>query len=135
MKSSNLGTHFDPNSQHQTWSLWTFVVKPGVILDRPFREVKYNFTHFARKAFGTATELKLEWDGSHYHFKARTEGHPAHDPNFVKYYRENFTKFFVNGFGIGTTVTLDVKLEAGSRQDGSAPEQLLMLPNISLRES
>ena len=43
---------------------------------------------------------------------------------------ENVQRFFVNGFGAGTTVGVDVKFEAGDRQDGRPAEQLVIIPSI-----
>lgn len=123
----------DPNSQHQIWSLWTFIVTPGMVMERPFRDVKYNLSRFARNAFGSTSQINIVWDGKSYVIKIRSEGHPAHDPSYQKYFLENFTKFFVNGFGLGTSVNMLVKVEAGDKQDGKPAEQLIILPSINLR--
>jgi hypothetical protein len=60
-----------------------------------------------------------------------TEGHPVHDPQFKQYMADNWRLFFVSGFGLGTAVKMTAKLMAGSRQDGTASEQLIIMPTIS----
>jgi hypothetical protein len=46
----------------------------------------------------------------------------------------NWQRFFESGLGQGTTVRMKVKLMAGSRQDGTPSEQLLIMPHINLLE-
>lgn len=122
----------NPNSEHQLWSRWTFTVMPGTIRNRPFNEVCDNCARFARKAFGSAGEMKVVRTGDGYTIDIRVEGHPVHDARFVAYYAHMFRRFFESGFGVGTTMTLDARLEAGSRQDGTPPDQLLILPSLSV---
>jgi hypothetical protein len=40
--------------------------------------------------------------------------------------------FFTLGFGPGTNTVLDRELKAGSRQDGTPSEQLIILPPVQL---
>lgn len=123
----------NPNSRNQWWSLWTITVTPGVRKMRPFVEVKTNIARFMRKAFGSASQCRIQHDRKTgaYTIQVRTEGHPAHDPTYVAYYAQHCQRFFVAGFGVGTQVKTDAKLEAGSRQDGTPSEQLIILPSIT----
>lgn len=125
----------NPNSRNQLWSRWTFVVRPGIAKRHSFAEVKANAARFARKAFGSATEMKIEVrrDGQ-WIIDVRTEGAPVHELTFVDYMSANWRKFFRAGFGEQTTVDISSKLEAGSRQDGSPSDQLILAPSILIPE-
>lgn len=108
-----------------------FVV-PGTIRQRSFAEVRENAARFARKCFGSASRMKIEQNSRGYLVQVLSEGHPIHDPDYVNYIRELFERFFTNGFGVGTQVKMNAKLMAGSRQDGTPSEQLLILPPVSM---
>ena len=125
----------DPNSQHQTWSKWTVTVTPGSQMARTIRthaEVMSNAARFFRKAFGTATQCRIHAVNGLWTFDVRTEGHPVHDPKYADYMAQAFARFFTAGFGPGTQVTTASKLEAGSRQDGTPADQMLILPTFVL---
>ncbi len=119
------------NSEHQVWSRWTFSVIPGRRI-HSFAEVRLNCARFGRKAFGSATRMRIQYDPKAWIIDIQTEGHPVHDPHYVSYMLNNWTRFFVSGFGMGTEVSLLTKLEAGSRQDGKPSAQLILLPSISI---
>jgi len=128
----------NPNSSNQCWSKWTITVTPGRQVPRLYEDVKQNTARFIREGFGSATQVHI----AHvikdlrniYIIKIRTEGHPAHDPQFVEYCRGCFLDFFTIGFGVGTLVETEVKWEAGSKQDGTPAEQLLILPQLRFTE-
>lgn len=135
----------NPNSEHQIWSRWVFTVTsrrkargPYQVKgpQRSFGEIEQNCARFGRKAFGAATEMlvqnRIEGTKVVHTIQFRTEGHPVHDPSYVAYMLTNFTRFFVAGFGPGTEVKLDTRLEAGSRQDGKPSDQLIMLPPLAV---
>jgi hypothetical protein len=122
----------NPNSQNQMWSKWTMTVTPGVVRNRPFENVRENIARFMRKGFGSGSEMRLTRNGQNYVVEVRTEGHPAHDPGYVSYMTTNIHTFFVAGFGLGTVCKTEVKVEAGSMQDGKPAEQLMMLPPLTL---
>jgi hypothetical protein len=63
--------------------------------------------------------------------QVRTEGHPAHDPDYVNWMTRQWRRFFNEGFGPGTTVSVKVKIEAGDTQDGRPPDQLVILPSLT----
>lgn len=125
----------DPNSRNQMWSRWTFAVAPGRTLCRPSANVRDNCARFGRKAFGTATEMKVasQPDGT-WQVEVRTEGHPVHDPQYVAWMCAQWERFFKGGFGAGTQVRCTARLEAGDRQDGRPADQLIILPTIRLDE-
>lgn len=129
----------NPNSKNQIWSKWTFLVIPGVIKNRPFREVEINCARFGRKAFGSSSEMRLRQNKygvmTEYCIEILTEGHPVHDPQFCDYMLRNFRRFFVSGFGTGTKVKMTTKLMSGSRQDGTPSDQLLVIPTLNLRDN
>jgi hypothetical protein len=120
----------NPNSANQLWSRWTLTVTPAFVQVRSFEEVKVNVTRFVRKAFGSAGEMRITQTQRGYVVDIRVEGHPVHDPTLVAYYTNAFDRFFKSGFGPKTVVSVEAKLEAGSRQDGTPPDQLVMLPPI-----
>jgi hypothetical protein len=126
----------DPNSAHQTWSRWTFGVVPGVRKHRSVREVRDHCKRFTAKAFGSATSMRIDQvliHGVHcVKIDVRTEGHPVNDPQYVEWMAAQFRRFFTEGFGPGTVMRLETKLEAGSRQDGTPSEQLIILPSIAI---
>lgn len=133
MPNGLIGT-MNPNSANQRWSKWVFVVSPGGIKRPSFAEVKLNAARFARTRFGQSSAMKVAehctsqgvlvlnvWE-----ITVRSEGHPVHDPAYVNWMRCQWQSWAEKGFGPGTVVTLDAKLEAGSRQDGTPTDQMIM---------
>jgi hypothetical protein len=119
----------NPNSVNQVWSRWTATVVPDRTRALPSHEqVRDNCARFYRKAFGSATELHIVASPATWTIDCRTEGHPAHDPNYQAYMTSNLQKFLLNGFGPRASIQFDVRLEAGSRQDGTPPDQLIIGP-------
>lgn len=123
----------DPNSRHQIWSRWTFTVTAGRPVARPVAEVRANCARFGRKAFGSASEMRVTQIGSTWTIDVRTEGHPVHELRYVEWMTAQWCRFFENGFGAGTTVRCATKLEAGSRQDGTPAEQLIIMPPLAVK--
>jgi len=124
----------NPNSQNQRWSKWVWFVVPGTIKARPFAVVRENCARFGRAIFGSASQMRIRHTRRGYIIEVMTEGHPVHDPAYVKFMGENWSRFFTEGFGNGTTTKMSAKLMAGSRQDGTPADQLLILPQISIQE-
>lgn len=126
----------NPNSRNQIWSRWTFTITPPPGRPRPrFQDVKANAAQFARKAFGSATEMKIKtYRNGQWVIDVRTEGAPVHDQAFVDYMAANWRKFLRAGFGEISRVEVDSKLEAGSRQDGTPSDQLILAPSIVIEE-
>lgn len=124
----------NPNSKNQIWSLWTITVRPPVGMRKIVRNnetVRANVSRFFRKAFGSASQCKIvrASDGV-WTFQVRSEGHPCHDPEYVGYVSSFMKTFFTRGFGVGTVVRVDAKLEAGSAQNGKPSDQLIVLPSL-----
>lgn len=132
----------NPNSQHQRWSKWVFRILPGELKRPTYCDVKHNAAKFGRLKFGMTTVMNVEQQynretkKTEWVIMARTEGHPVHDPDFVSFMHQEWTRFALMGFGVGTECKLEqAKLEAGSRQDGSPTDQLIimdrsLLPNL-----
>jgi hypothetical protein len=64
--------------------------------------------------------------------KVRSEGHPVHDPQYVRHIGGAWSRFLRNAFGQNSEIDFSVKLEAGNRQDGTPAEQLIILPTIGV---
>ena len=123
----------NPNSGNQRWSRWTFTITPGPTKKPNFATLKENAARFGRKAFGSASQMRVElWSSGQVLIIVRTEGHPVHDPAFVNYMVENWQKWAIGGWGPGTTLECVTKLEAGSRQDGTPADQLIIAPPVAL---
>lgn len=125
----------NPNSQNQIWSKWVWFIVPGVIKQRSFSVVKDNIARFGIKAFGSGSQARIRQTGRGYILEILTEGHPVHDPAFKQYMKENWEKFFVSGFGNGTTVKMTAKLMAGSGQEGKPADQMLILPKLEVSDN
>lgn len=128
----------DPNSQHQLWSHWTFTVYEGG-RHAPYPEVCLNVRRWLRQGFGSMGELKAEErlqtarlpDGTPvpqttYVIEVRVEGVPAHDPDYVASVRRQFLTFIAKGWGPLGTGSVQVKVLAGDRQDGTPRQQLIV---------
>ncbi len=77
--------------------------------------------------------MKIERPASgHWIIKVRSERHPVHDPRFVEIMKARWEQFLTLGFGVGTVVTLKTKLEAGSRDDGTPADQLIIMPPFTI---
>jgi len=118
----------NPNSMHQLWSRWTATITPEASrssLDHA--TVRDNCARFYRKAFGSVTELCIT-DGPVWTVDCRTEGHPAHDRAYRAWMTGQLRRFLLTGFGAQATIELTVTVEAGDRQDGTPPDQLILGP-------
>jgi hypothetical protein len=120
----------DPNSANQTWSKWTIVVRPGLVVHRSLENVRANVGPFFLKAFGSTTTCKMRQTGRVFVFELLTEGKPVQDEEFVKFCKGQMERFFVNGFGPGTTLGIDVRLAAGERPEGGPRDQLVVIPSL-----
>lgn len=131
----------DPNSQHQLWSRWDVTVRPPSrgFDRRGLEELRTAWAKFVRKAFGTtAGEVRLEkrrrrlfsLHGGELFAQARVEGVPAHEAGYRDAQKRRIVTFFGSGFGPGTQVHIEVRIEAGDVQDGTTPAQLVMLPTL-----
>lgn len=121
----------DPNSQNQRWSKWTITVTGGK--HPSFAQVKVNAARFGRKVFGSPSQMRIHEfpAGPRWEIEVLTEGHPAHEPLYVESVRQLWIRWGIEGFGLGAQVTVEARLVAGSRQDGSPPDQMLILPSLT----
>jgi hypothetical protein len=129
-----LGT-MDPNSAHQLWAKWTFHIRPSGVKTPPFAQVKHAAAVFGRSMFGSASAMRVteSFDGqAGFVIEVRSEGRPAHDPGLVAFTRDQWTAWAKKGFGTGTTVKMDVTVEAGDCQDGKPRAQLIMIESLAI---
>ena len=125
----------NPNSRNQLWSRWTWRVYPGRQTDVPFPLIRDVFARYARKRFGSAGQMRVTRYSDYYVIDLRIEGKPAHDPDYARHERMAWEGFFLSLFGNRTHTELrGPKIEAGSRQDGRPPDQLIIIPPIPLFE-
>lgn len=125
----------NPNSGNQTWSKWQWTVYPGRRLALPFEPIKLAIANFTTRQFGRAGRMRITEKLDHYVIELLTEGKPAHDPDFVQITARQFENFFTSQFGVSTrTMQAPPTFMAGSRQDGSSRDQLIILPTINFRE-
>jgi len=132
----------NPNSAHQTWSLWTAIV------DVPFHrqhvtklfeaEMQRASATFYRRLFGSASEMKitrsLAAGQSRFVVECRTEGSPAQEPVFRKRRMDELAAFFGKNLCMygKVDVRVDVRIEAGDPGTGAPPTQLILAPSIPL---
>ncbi|MCC6989929.1 MAG: hypothetical protein IT181_13070 [Acidobacteria bacterium] len=134
----------DPNTQHQLWSRWDVTVTPPKTMTGPaqralLEEMRTAWARFVRRAFVTTTgQVRLErrrrWLFSRrftIFAQARLEGAPAHDPQYRDVMKRRIVTFFGSGFGSGTQVRIDVRIEAGDLQDGQPAAQMIVLPTLT----
>lgn len=124
----------NPNSAHQMWSLWQYRVYPDQTQRPIYSTVKQNCVRFGRLMFGVASEMRLvcatDQGRLYWEVAVRTEGHPVHDPQYTNWVHAQWTRFFQHGFGSTCEIRPHARLEAGDRQDGTPPDQLIILPRL-----
>lgn len=105
---------------------------PGAVRARTKADVTHNCARFGRKAFGSVAQMRVSPVGAGWRVEIRAEGHPVHEAAYVTWMTAQWQRFFVGGFGVGTRVTCQATIEAGSRQDGRPAEQLIVLPTLQV---
>lgn len=118
------------NSANQRWSKWEIRATQTVRVV-PYAVFKVNVARFARKVYGSATQIRILERRLDWEVQVLTEGHPVHDPEYVAYVRALWTRFFIEGLGPSTEVTLSARLVAGSRQDGTPSDQVILMPSLA----
>lgn len=126
----------NPNSANQVWSLWEYRVYPDALHRPDYTLVKENAARFGRIVFGSASQMRLlyatdERGRLYWEVAILTEGHPVQDQRYVWWVHQQWVKFFQNGFGTACEVFSHARLEAGDRQDGAPPDQLIILPTVT----
>lgn len=125
----------NPNSANQRWSAWRITVQPGRVQPSATKAeaILPAVARFTRALFGSVTQMRVLTQTGAVTFEVRTEGAPVHDEKYVTHVTERYAGFFQRGFGPGTVTTVDARLLAGSREDGSASDQLVMLPTLAVQ--
>lgn len=136
MSQAHFTTDMNPNSQHQIWSQWEFVIQADI--KRPaYDECKENFRKWVEMGFKTKMGRGkiLMWPNGKYHFVVQIEGPPAHDPEYRESVKANFAEHFVTrGFGSGAVLEqFEVGILAGDSEDGKPPSQLIVIPKLDLK--
>lgn len=129
----------NPNSGNQMWSLWEYRVYPTALRRPDYPTVKANCARFGRLVFGSASQMRLRCatDGVgrlYWEVAVLSEGHPVHDPQYVTWVHDQWRSFFHSGFG-ACEVQVHARLEAGDRQDGTPPDQMIILPTLRVDDA
>lgn len=129
----------DPNSTHQRWSYWRFEVDSPDRRRRPgVREVRENAMRFGRRVFrSTVGECRVQAPApGRYIIEFHVEGPPVHDAAYRASVRREWRDRFVRqGFGPRATLAMDVRLLAGSYEDGRPSTHLIVAPALVLAEA
>ena len=125
----------NPNSANQRWSFWEYRIYPERTRRPDYQTVKGNSARFGRLMFGRASEMRVvhatdTYGRPYWEVAVRSEGHPVHDPTYVLWMHNEWQRFFQQVFGQTCEVQPHARLEAGDRQDGTPPDQLIMLPRL-----
>lgn len=123
------------NSEHQRWSLWEYRVYPDVTKRPDFETVKANCARFGRLVFGSVSQMRIrnatdDYGRLFWEIVVLSEGHPVHDPAFVDWMHAQWRTFFHNGFGPTCEIRVHARLRSGDREDGTPPDQLIILPTL-----
>ncbi len=124
----------NPNSAHQTWSRWAFLVETprmppkDAIVDNARRYFAAGFRTQAGRIHVTTYESpRLNLCS----ILCEAEGPPVNDSAYQDAVLKDFTLKFLPGFGPGARVSnFTVTLLAGSPEDGRPATQLLVLPPL-----
>lgn len=128
----------NPNSGHQRWSKWTFhfllrsAEQPA--LDYVRDNARRFFAHLFRT---TAGRVRVTQFGRRWTVELQVEGVDVHDPQVQTRVRQQFARDFVrNGFRKQNAwlLRMEAALIAGSREDGTPCDQLIVMPMLSLKE-
>jgi hypothetical protein len=130
----------NPNSANQRWSLWEYRIFPSGLKRPSYQTVKANAARFGRLAFGSASEMRVQWRTDDFGrlcwvITVLSEDHPVHDATYVEWMHRQWHRFFTEGFGPGSTIQSHARLMAGDREDGRPADQLIVLPGISVADA
>jgi hypothetical protein len=136
---SNWAPDANPNSAHQRWSRWTFVVLLDARRIPTVDAVRLNFQRYCSRLFKSSAgrvnvaivrDSRVRPIRTYAVHKVEIEGPPVHDPAYQAWVRREFEGVFMaQGFGPGATLMqMEAVLLAGSREDGQPATQLLVLP-------
>lgn len=135
MSRADFTPEMQPNSAHQLWSRWTFGVEADPRKLPSFHECVDNFRAWVKIGFqSSAGRARLiQPSPTAYVFQVEIEGPPATDPEFREHVKRQFIAHFMfAGFGFSASlVQFDVKILAGSRDDGTPADQMVVMPPLS----
>jgi len=120
----------DPNSTHQLWSQWTFLVHEcGRHV--PKKDVKYNAARWIAAGFGRTGKVRVTPTRTGWAIEAIVESRPAHDPAFVNHVALQFQQNFVaKGWGPLAFGEVSARVLAGDEQRGEPRKQWIEMPSI-----
>jgi hypothetical protein len=120
----------DPNSSHQLWSRWSFVIIDGG-RHPPFHEVEINAARWLTKLFGTVGRARVKELPHSWEIVCEAEGPPATDPVCIADVRRQFQNNFVaQGWGPLSVGVVEVDILAGDREDGGPAVQIVVMPTV-----
>lgn len=127
----------DPNSAHQRWSRWVFVVtlegQSARVQLNPVRDAWQRYIpRLFKTTVGRGMATMHAGDVNRCVLTAEIEGPAVHDSMYRDYVRREFVNVFMLGFGPGARFDgMDASLLAGSAEDGSPAKQLVVLPSLT----
>jgi hypothetical protein len=129
----------DPNSKGQRWSLWEYRVYPSALIRPDYETVKANCARFGRKMFGSPSAMRIreatdQQGRLYWEIAVLSENHPVHDPHYTEWIHWEWGLFLRHGFGWTSEIHSHARLEAGDRQDGTPPDQLIILPSLKVSD-
>ena len=114
------------NSGNQRWSKWVYRVETRAT--PPLEVVRDSCASFGRAHFGSASVMRVLRFPRGWEIAILSEGHPAHDPRYAGWMHAEWRKFLAVGFGSQARITSTASVVAGSRDDGTPPDQLIIMP-------
>lgn len=136
-------TLIDPNTAHQRWSKWVFVVEHTQRKGYPpysvaeFNDAKTRFGRMARRQFGTSGFANVQTQqhrvsGLVWAFQVIVDTNHPHDPEYVAHMKRGWTRFFKEGFGPQCRVRIEHKLLAGDWQNGRPADQMVIMDLMAI---
>lgn len=116
----------NPNSGNQRWSRWVYRVEAPA--DPHFEVVRQSCRAFGWRRFGSASVMRVQRKPGLWEIAILSEGHPAHDPGYAGWMHAEWRRFLAVGFGPKARITTAASLVAGTRDDGTPPDQLIIMP-------
>jgi hypothetical protein len=125
----------NPNSGNQRWSKWRFTLRLPPLSRVTEPQMCDNARRFFAKLFRSqAGSVKVGHIGRRWWIELRMEGVAVHDPGVRAEARRLFARDFVRkGLG-GDLLDMEAGLLAGTREDGTPRDHLIVMPTLALME-
>lgn len=126
----------DPNSGNQRWSKWrfTFVIVGAQPTVSYVRENAQRF--FAQLFRSTSGAVRVTQIQRRWHVELRMEGIDVHDPAFRQQVQKQFVcDFLQKGFRGVRFIEMEAGILAGTREDGSPRDHLIIMPLLSIHDN